>query len=264
MDNTSQVVSNFRDSRIKYIRHETNKGAPAARNTGIKISSGQYIAFLDDDDEWLPEKLRMQVKLLENTSERIGCVYTGCFFVDRNTGKIVFQYIPSKRGDLSDELVVRNCIGATSTPLLRRECFERVGLFDENLPSYQDYDMWIRISKEFHFEYIKESLVRSYMHENQITTNPAAISKGFELMLMKYGHFPSLRRTLSYRYLIMGIFYCYSNDIKGGRRMFLKAIKLHPFEIKHYFNLGLSLLGADNFRKLKELKGKVTALLRLC
>src|SRR5581483_7703419 len=64
-DHTAQVVQRFRDGRIKYLRHETRRGGAAARNTGIQNSSGEYIAFLDDDDEWLPEKLETQVALFE-------------------------------------------------------------------------------------------------------------------------------------------------------------------------------------------------------
>jgi glycosyltransferase involved in cell wall biosynthesis len=76
-DHTHEVVHNFRDKRIKYIHHEVNKRVAAARNTGVLNSSGAYIAFVDDDDEWLPKKLQMQVALLENSPSIVGGVYTG-------------------------------------------------------------------------------------------------------------------------------------------------------------------------------------------
>jgi glycosyltransferase involved in cell wall biosynthesis len=257
-DNTNEIVDGFNDSRIKYIRHETNKGGSAARNTGIKMSSGEYIAFLDDDDEWLPEKLELQVNLMENSSPKVGVVYTGFLILDRSTGKVLTQRIPSKRGYLFNELAKGNCIGTTSTPLLRKECFEKVGLFDENLPSSQDYDMWIRVSKEFHLEYIGKPLVKYYIHDNKISNSREAVIRGMETVLKKHENFFKLnKKGFSYHYLSLGVIYCLSGDVKKGRRALLKAIELYPFEVRHYFNLALSLFGADNFKKIKEAKNKL-------
>ena len=75
-DHTHEVMNNLNDKRIKYIRHEVNKRVSAARNTGVLHSSGDYIAFLDDDDEWLPSKLQRQVALLEDSTSTCGGVYT--------------------------------------------------------------------------------------------------------------------------------------------------------------------------------------------
>jgi len=75
-DNTEEIVKSFNDPRIRYIRHEKNKGAAAARNTGIKAARGKYIAFQDSDDEWLPEKLEKQMKVFENAPPEAGVVYT--------------------------------------------------------------------------------------------------------------------------------------------------------------------------------------------
>ena len=96
----------------------------------------------------------------------------------RSTGKICRKKTPAKRGDLSQELLAGNCIGGTSAVVARRECFERVGLFDENLPSFQDYDLWIRISKVFGFEFVPDPLSNYYVHENKIWTDLSALSRG--------------------------------------------------------------------------------------
>ncbi len=71
-DNTEEIVKSFNDSRIRYIKHKKNKGGSAARNTGIKRARGKYIAFLDDDDEWLPSKLEKQIMLFEKLSKHYG------------------------------------------------------------------------------------------------------------------------------------------------------------------------------------------------
>ena len=76
-DDTGNVVQTFDDKRIRYIRHETNKGHAAARNTGLQNAVGEYIGFLDDDDAWLPEKLQRQVALLDGSPAVVGGVYAG-------------------------------------------------------------------------------------------------------------------------------------------------------------------------------------------
>jgi glycosyltransferase involved in cell wall biosynthesis len=256
-ENSFEVVASFHDDRIKFIRHETRKGGSAARNTGILNSTGDYIAFLDDDDEWLPEKLAKQMKVLLASPKEVGCVSTGCVDVSSSTGRILGEYVPKKRGNLSKDLLVANCVGSTSSVLLKRECLERTGLFDESLPCSQDYDLWIRISKEFLFECVREPLFKYRIHQNKISTNLEALTKGTEIMAAKYRDYP-----LSYyreQYVDIGIMYCLAGDVHKGRIAFLEAIKLFPFQVRSYFNFCLSLLGAETFRKLKEAERKISA-----
>ncbi len=263
-DNTHEVVSDFNDSRIKYIRHETNKGDSTARNSGIIASNGKYIGFLDDDDEWLPEKLTKQVDLLENSSSRVGGVYTGTSVVDKTSRKILAQNIPTKRGNLFKDMLMVNFI-TTSTLLLKRECFNSIGLFDESVPYCSDYDLWIRISREFYFECIKEPLVRySIHHGNRLTNNHGKVIVGIEAIIKKYDQLLALnRKSYSHLYLALGVRYNYSGNAKKGRKAFLQAIKLYPFEIRHYFNLGLSLVGTHAFKKIKEAKEKLSIQMKL-
>ena len=168
-DNTPETVAAFNDGRIKFIRHGMNKGGSVARNTGILNSTGDYIAFLDDDDEWLPAKLSKQIQVLLSSPPEVGCVYTGYLDVDRSTGRILAVHIPRKRGNLAKSLMAENCVGSASAAVLKRTCFKKVGLFDEDLPCSQDYDLWIRISKEFLFEYVPEPLFKYSIHPNKIS-----------------------------------------------------------------------------------------------
>jgi len=164
-DHTHEIIDNFGDRRIKYIRHEVNKGVTAARNTGVLSSSGNYIAFLDDDDEWLPRKLQMQVVLLEDSSSTVGGVYTSHVKIDRATGKILDRVVAQKRGNIGNDLLKDYClIGTASTILLRKQCFDRVGLFDESIEFGEEYELLIRVAKEFDFECIQECLVKYYVH----------------------------------------------------------------------------------------------------
>jgi len=177
-DDTQAVVKALDDKRIKYICHTENRAEAVARNTGLSNGNAEFVAFLDDDDEWLPEKLRLTVDLLENSPSKVGGVYSGLFIIDKVTGVTHGCKLAERRGDIYLDMVRRNVVFTPSTVLLRRECFEKVGLFDESIPWMLDYDMWIRISREYHFECIKEPLVKYHVHENQISNNAAIRAKG--------------------------------------------------------------------------------------
>jgi tetratricopeptide (TPR) repeat protein len=118
--------------------------------------------------------------------------------------------------------------------------------------------MWIRISKEFCFEYIAEPLVKYYIHGNRLSTNYLIMINGLETLLKKYDRYFSLnRKAQSKLYLNIGVYYGYSGNIEKARKSLLKAIRIYPFETRHYFNLFLTLLGANKFQKLKEIKEKL-------
>ncbi|MGN0612571.1 MAG: glycosyltransferase family 2 protein, partial [Porcipelethomonas sp.] len=118
------------DMDIRYIVHDVNKGACAARNTGIKESSGEYIAFLDDDDEWLPEKIEKQIGAFKKSDSKTALVYCGRVTVNDTTGTIEERKAEFHEGFVFDLLIMRNFIGSTSYPLLRTDVLREVGGFD--------------------------------------------------------------------------------------------------------------------------------------
>jgi glycosyltransferase involved in cell wall biosynthesis len=242
-DHTQEVVASFPDERIRRIRHDHAKGGAAARNAGIRAARADWIAFLDDDDEWFPEKLAKQMEVVRGAPD-VGCVYTGYAVVERATGKITGHIVPTRRGDLSEMLLVENCLGGTSSVLVRRDCLEKAGLFDERLPSFQDYDLWIRLSRHCRFDYLQEPLLTYYVHGGNIWGNLDALREGVGMMVEKHGRSPALRKYLSDKYLFLGIRYDYASQPARARESYLKAIRLYPLEIRSYLNLGLSLLGS--------------------
>ncbi|MEW6570513.1 MAG: glycosyltransferase [Nitrospirota bacterium] len=256
-DNTREVVDRFHDSRIKYLYHNNNGGEAHARNTGMMNSNGQYIAFLDDDDEWLPDKLRLQVDLLDRSSVKCGLVYTGYVAIDRINEKILLRRFPVKRGEVQEEILVGNFIGAPSTVVLRRECIERVGLFDERITYGLDYDLWIRISEHYHFDYVEDCLVIYNIHENRLSNNPELMARGLDDMVKKYGKNIFKNKSYRNRYFSIGILFCRNGDVKKGIKAFINAIKLNPFEIRNYLFLGCSLFGAKNFERIRNLRNKL-------
>jgi glycosyltransferase involved in cell wall biosynthesis len=262
-DGTPGVVRGLADARITYVRHEVNRGkvgaGAAARNSGIARARGTYIAFLDDDDEWLPEKLARQVAVLEASPRSVGAVYTGFVKIDQATGQIVERIIPTRRGTISRDLIAENCVGTPSTVLVRNECFQKVGLFDESMAFGEDYDMWIRIASEFEFDYIDEPLVRYAVHDVQLSAqNYERKISGLEAQLRKHVAFFALDpRGHSRLYLELGVLCCYDGDVRRGRAAFRQGLRIYPREIRHYFNLGLSFLGPRTFVKVKEYLARV-------
>jgi glycosyltransferase involved in cell wall biosynthesis len=250
-DHTREVITNFNDARIKFIYNHVSKGAAGSRNIAIMNSSCEYVAFLDDDDEWLPEKLKIQTCLLDNSPPEVGGVCTGYFTVEKMCGRILSTVNPEMI-----DLPKGNPI-ATSSILLRRECFEKCGLFDESMLACSDYDMWIRISKKFSFKIIENTLVKYCVHENGLTLNHEKKARSLEILLKKHENFfKSDCKGYSKQYLELGVIYCYNREIQNGRKAFGKSIVINPFEIRNYFNLILSLLGVKKFKKLKEAKEK--------
>jgi len=256
-DDSRAVVERFTHPAIRYLRHDRRRGGAAARNTGIAHSIGEYVAFLDDDDEWYPEKLARQMDVMLSSAFEVGGVYTGYYIVDRGDGRVRGQIVPRERGDLNEALLAGNCIGGTSAMLLRRACFDKIGLFDERLPSFQDHDLWLRIARKFQFGYVREPLFKYFVHGDKIWTNSEALTEGLELMLRKYGHSAAFRHKCGVYYLALGVQHCEADECNAGRRALMKAVRLNPLAMEPYFYLGLALLGGENFRRARRAKARL-------
>jgi glycosyltransferase involved in cell wall biosynthesis len=259
IDNTESIVKRFSCENIKYIRHNGNKGEAESRNTGVKNSKTELIAFLDDDDEWLPEKLQAQIELMNQFGKQVGCIYTGFIEIDTDNGSILGKSVPQKRGDIYDDLLIENCVYTPSTVLVRSECFKNVGLFDTNIKFGTDYDMWIRISREYQFECIRDPLVKYNVHQSRLSGDYEKFIEGQETILRKYGEILSKHKKAKSRHLFeLGLAYCETDRASKGRKALMKAIYLYPWGGRRYYiNFCLSLFGGKIFRQIKRLKHQI-------
>lgn len=260
-DNTEMIIKQFQESdkRIKYIIHDKNKGGSAARNTGIKAANGEYIAFLDSDDEWLLEKLERQMRIFESSSPETGIVYTGIIYIDEMNEDNNLKYtIPKKRGSIYEDLLVNNWVGTTSTIMIRKECFEKSGLFDESLPGCQDWEMWIRLAKEYQFDFVKDPLIKYYhhnIHNDRITIDLESKINGINMVINKFHSEFALRpKVCSELYFTIGNLYCQLGNTKKGREEFLKAIRFYPFSLKYFIYLSSALFTPRIYFKLARIK----------
>lgn len=176
-------IKQYNDNRISYYCMDKNRGACYARNYGIKRSKGKYIAFLDDDDEWLPEKLEKQYGKMKK-SDNIGLVYCNFLMIDKR------RKIRHKKSKIENDILVKmlegNKIGSTSFPLIKKECFRTCGGFDTKLESCQDWDMWLRIIKKYKVAFCQEFLGTYYIGNDGITADNKKRTQGWDFIIRKY------------------------------------------------------------------------------
>ena len=256
-DDAAAVVKSFGRAEVRYLRHNGRRGAAAARNTGILQSSGEYIAFLDDDDEWYPEKLARQMDAMLVSPAQVGGIYTGYYMVNRDDGQIRGQIVPTERGDIYPALLAGNCVGSTSCMLLRRSCFDEIGFFDERLPSFEDYDLWLRAARKYSFECVRQPLLKYFVHGDKVWTNAEALTLGLELMLRKYGSAAAFRKKCGTYYLALGVQHCEANRFNAGCRALMRAARLNPLAMQSYGYLALALLGGENFRRARRVQARL-------
>lgn len=161
-DETERVLeaSRRKDHRFNYVTIN-NSDRAAARNAGIKLSRGQYLAFLDDDDWWARDKLVKQLKLFKTSrfKKNLGLVYCWHYWVDAQGNK-TGQLQIGKRGDVFPEIIKGNMIcGSGSAALVKRGCFEKLGLFNEKFKLAEDWEMWIRITNHYTVDFVPELLI---------------------------------------------------------------------------------------------------------
>ncbi|MFH0810738.1 MAG: glycosyltransferase family A protein [Pseudomonadota bacterium] len=155
-DDTRTVLKQF--SQVVRYFYQDNAGAAAARNLGIRNSRGEYIAFLDSDDWWLPEKLGKQVQYLQAQEDNVAMIGCGAYWYNVASGENI-SFHATKEITYDNLVDCDTWPAGTSGVLIRRSCFEIVGLFDEALRRAQDWDMWLRIGQRFHIRCVVEPLV---------------------------------------------------------------------------------------------------------
>lgn len=229
-DSTRQIVEGISDGRIHYACHEENRGGPAARNTGISRAKGAYVALLDDDDEWMPRKLEEQVQMFSRVTKRVGLIYSG-LEVRSSQGRVIDTIMPELRGNLRIRLLEGTTIGSP-TPLIRTECFTKVGLFDETLKSCQDWDMWKRISEQYEFDFVPDILAATYFHEHQISSDLSCRIPGRQRMIEKHMEEFRLHPDILVTHLKqLGKLHCINGTWKEAIHWFGEAAKVSIFEI---------------------------------
>ena len=168
-DNTDEVVSSFKDERLRYIKLEENWPIVDTINYGVKSSSGEFITFLDSDDEFLPDKIAKQVALIERLPADYGMVYCWMTYIDAKNGQIVRVHSPKLRGFVGKEVVEtpEKSVSGTPTFFFRRSVFLKLGGWRSDIGIVSDWELAARLCQKWKVDYVPESLVNVYINHGE-------------------------------------------------------------------------------------------------
>ncbi len=235
--------------RIIYLKQE-NRGAGAARNTGLRRAQGSYVAFLDGDDAWLPDYLAEQIRLIESDGG-YDLVYANALLVGTSPweGKTFMDRDPSNGPVTFEALIGEHCLIITSGVLARRKPIMEVGLFDESLRNSQDFDLWVRLAKRGHarMNYQRKVLLRHRAHSGSLAADGIKSVEGELKVLQKVREWddltPSERATLEKTTALRSA----SVSVDRGKRQllqsdFLAAAESFSYAYDYYRSLKLRLV----------------------
>lgn len=249
-----QALTRFGDS-VSVIRNERSKGACGARNTGIMHAHGDLIAFLDDDDLWLSGKLSAQVALLSRR-ELAGAL---CHYIDIDLAfGQAFHCRPSRPSLTLKQALGGECPTSTSLAMVRRNVLIEAGLFDEMLPSFQDFDMWLRCLAFGDFAYVELPLVEFVQHAGERTSvNMSRRLAGLAAIEQKWGRamaphcdFRGFKRRIHVDALIANGRAALDRRQGQALRYFMKAALHDRLSVRSMFWLVIGIAGPRFGRSL--------------
>lgn len=244
---------------FEVLRHDTNRGANGARNTGVEAATGEYIAFLDDDDRWVPEKLARQVETFERAGPDVGLVYTGRKGV--SGGAVHDHYVPEPvEGDMTKALLCRNEVG-TQSAVMVRAAVAKATPFDEEMPGWADLEWYVTVSTKCAFELVPEAMVvYEYDAHNRISDDMEKLSEGHRVFVEKYRDLArgygllferKMRGWAAYR---VGSPAIRLGEYAAARQYLLRAIAFYPFEPEFYTHAAAAIGGPVTHRAARGLK----------
>jgi glycosyltransferase involved in cell wall biosynthesis len=246
-DETPAVVGQYTDARLHYVRHATRQGAAAARNTGVRVSRGTYLAFQDSDDEWLPSKLARQLDVFLRAGTEPGIVY--CRFWDLRGRRalptpsalqVARSRLPGARnrlsGDISTALLYGNWV-TPQTVIMPRVCFDAVGGFDTSFRQFEDWDFFLRLARHFRFLYLNQTLVRTYFTPGSVSVASEKLVPSLEQLVRKHAPAaPASNPLLAQYQYALGCLACQQQQCTQGAVHFMRAVRLCPHNATYWLS----------------------------
>ena len=259
-DSTREWLTQQED--VRRIFNEKNLGTYATLNVGLENASGEYIAVLNDDDLWAPEKLARQVEVLDN-SPKVGFVHTGGWFIDGEGKRIAdpeplgFPFPRTITGDLYPTLIDHNQM-ITSSLLVRGEAFEKCGPFDPEFYGCGDWQMWLRLAKHYDGAFVDADLTfyrvhgaNAFLNTEKMNADSRRIREWLALEesnndLNREG----LADAFAHNWACLGTERAWNGDMAGARGAYKQAIKRRPERWKTYIRYLATFGGRKLFRRL--------------
>jgi glycosyltransferase involved in cell wall biosynthesis len=237
-DDTAAVVSRF-GPPVRYMRQQ-NRGVAEARNRGIEQSRGRYVAFLDADDTWLPNKIDRQITSLVEAGDQRAC-YSAYAICDARLQPLALQRSVRRGLTLEDLMLRGNVVGSGSVVVCDRSLFSIVGGFDLNLSQCADWDMWIRLATLTEFLYLDEPLVNYRQHSSNMSRRPEllerdtlhVLEKGFKLPAVPAALRAQRRAAFGRNYMVLAGTYFHARRYGDFLRCVVRALSLEPGQLRH-------------------------------
>ena len=238
-DNTDEVVASFHDPRLRYYKLDYNWPIKETIDYGISLCQGEYITFLDSDDEYLPEKVEKQVNLIESLPEDYGFVYCWMTYYDNQTHQQLKIHKPELRGFIPDEVIGEPIISGTPTMLFRKEFMNKLGGWKsvDEIGIASDWEMCARACQISKVDYVPESLVNVYENHGSVRQSESAYYDKMGLRIIKFNqHFltqfaDNFKRRpdqLFYHYWILFSCNFRLKKYSSAAKWFIKAVVNNP------------------------------------
>ncbi|WP_144920817.1 glycosyltransferase family 2 protein [Halorubrum salsamenti] len=248
-------------SSMRVVRHEENRGANAARNTGIRRASGDLISFLDDDDRWLTRKTDRQVSRFENGPDDLGVVTVSSRTVDE-AGNQIGVVRSSVEGDAVGKLLRGGIVGSFSRVMAKADVISEAGLLDESFPSWQDREWYLRLAQHCRFGSEDEVLVERRIDANHRISDDFEQKRdvSYPRFLEKHRDLAAERGLLAERRFVAGLSrtLAFSGLVNGYYRESIKylliSLAYYPFDPKTYLYLCLAAGGPFTFKSAQRIK----------
>jgi|SRR5947207_2123736 len=248
-DGTEQLVQSLNDPRIRYFRHP-----PIAigrqRNLGVSEARAEWIAFLDDDDEWLPHKLEKQVAGFRAGDGGVGLVYGGFTRIDSD-GKEFQVHRPVLRGGVLMDLLRQwdAFTGSASNPMLRLDIVRGLGGYKDSLMTSEDWELYVRLAEKHRVEFVPDILVRIRSHRGPRLGDRIEEALRVErIVLEEHGSVMGSRLRSFYLQKIGGKLVRIGH-VKAGRSEIRQAIRVNPTNLPAYLQYALALCGRHVYRQ---------------
>ncbi|BAZ13305.1 family 2 glycosyl transferase [Calothrix sp. NIES-4071] len=236
-DRTLELLHSITDERLKIFSYE-NGGLPVARNRGISHATGEFIAFLDADDLWTPDKLELQLAALQQHPEA-GVAYSWTYFMDDKGESLSPGEATFLEGNVYAQLLVNNFLASGSNPLISRQAIESIGGFDSAFPHCADWDYWLRLAASWHFVVVRKHQILYRQSRGGMSSKIDGIEKQQLIMIEKvYRTAPQELQYLKNHSLAWVYRYCAEkylqhstnniSDVNRAGQELWRAIRLEP------------------------------------
>lgn len=250
-DSTAAVMRQF--PRARHVQLTSNRGAAHARNHGVKMATGDYVAFLDSDDVWLANKLEAQLGRMEAGSG-ISLICTGVTVLE-SPGVVKYHgFNSSKPANGWSFLEFQTCPFSPTTWLMRRSVFLDEGLFDESLPNGEDLDFLARINSNQSIEFLSEPLSVKYNLSDSLDGNLSKTVASFSILLSRHRDlWNKTPAAVAIRFHWIANMYAWQNSMPDVRAHLRQAVRYQPWNIKYVMLFWASVLGKAVYFKVSRL-----------